>query len=115
MGTNFYAVMDAPSECPTCGHAPEPVTLHIGKRSRGWAFALHAEYRGAVPRDLEGWRKVFDQAVRIVDDCGLEYTPNEMLAIIVGDGNPEERRRQPNRLRKSNQAAGYDLVEGEFS
>lgn len=115
MGTNFYLEMP---RCPTCCH--QPPDWHIGKRSGGWAFALHVDEACC---NLERW----DAAMRmpgttIKDEYGQTLTVDEMLHIIRTHGAGERHATITPLLRggaaptwPTPPGVLYEHVEGEFS
>lgn len=76
MGTNYY--LHAEGRCPTCGHLKD--TLHIGKSSAGWCFALQ---RTEELPTLSAWIAKW-QSGKIKDEYGKEISPGEMVQIIAG-------------------------------
>lgn len=82
MGTNYYW-HDSP--CDKCGYAE---ILHIGKQSDGWLFALHVRGRDeegnvALPRDLDGWRLLFEHGDGyITDEHDGVVSAEELLRMI---------------------------------
>lgn len=90
MGTNYY-LKTAPCEC--CGLHDERNTMHIGKSSYGWCFALHV---GKWMNDtddpqeahnLEDWQELWSRdGWVIVDEYKKTVTPEEMLRIITMRG-----------------------------
>ena len=60
------------------------LTYHIGKKSYGWKFLL-SSYLTQNITTLEEWTELFKQQDnKIVDECGKEITPQEMINIIIG-------------------------------
>ena len=89
MGTNYYAFIDRPTPCSTCGHRDEGVRIHIGKSSVGWCFALHvypgdtSETGGLVIEDKAGWDAVFARPdVEIQDEDGYFVETETVLECI---------------------------------
>ena len=84
MGTNYYVVEG--ETCPTCGHGKDK-RMHIGKSSHGWCFSLHvgSVEEPDVPRNLEEWRAKWTD-MRIEDEYGDVYTPEEMERVILERG-----------------------------
>lgn len=93
MGTNYHLHKPA---CASCGH--EPPSLHIGKSSAGWVFALHVYPKEASPGvsffdqsnswgitvdDLPDWIKLFETGqYTIINEYGEHVSPSEMIKII---------------------------------
>lgn len=130
MGTNYY--LEVVHACPTCGHKPE--SLHIGKSSAGWCFALHVIPEAGI-NSLADWQARWSAPnTRIVDEYREVVTPEQMLTRItqrVGhgalDGEWYTRNHAvagPNNLARSridgshcvgHGDATYDLCTGDFS
>lgn len=87
MGTNYYWHED--SKCPTCGkHRAD--TVHIGKSSAGWVFALHV-YPDDGIHDLSDWVGRFAQGGSVIrDEYGMEIPPSRMKEIICDRGRTAE-------------------------
>lgn len=113
MGTNYYLEEKPP--CESCGRPFE--RLHIGKSSAGWVFALHV-----IPGEIDSlkdWQlRWVKPGVRIVDEYGRQFSPEDMLLIITA------RLRGDDRLMRSVPGKGHcvghgdgtwDLIDGEFS
>ena len=100
MGTNYELRL---------AHGGE--TLHIGKSSAGWAFALRVDPDRGI-NGLEDWERLWSSpGARIFDEYGRELSPREMRDQIVNRGHPMG-------LRRTGGICGpgtWDLVEGEFS
>ena len=79
MGTNFYWHPRDP--CETCRRPFE--SIHIGKSSAGWCFLLHVT---DDLRSLDDWKERWKTG-RIVDEYGVEYSPDEMIERIVDRSN----------------------------
>ena len=110
MGTNYYYYEKL--ECECC-HRPYEA-IHIGKRSSGWAFALHV-----IPGEIEGiedWIAMFYRAgSSIVDEYGRSIVPYGMIKIICG-GYDNPRRRDIRAGDCIGHGSGpWDLLVGEFS
>lgn len=58
-------------------------TLHIGKYSRGWKFALHIIPEKNI-NGLNDWKNILQNG-KIKDECGREISYDEMLTKIVGE------------------------------
>ena len=87
MGTNYYA-HDTSSICPTCNHNSGK-TLHIGKSSGGWVFALHT-----IPEEnltsLADWVTfLHGDSVMIKDECGNHVSLDTLLEVIMNRGRAE--------------------------
>ncbi len=105
MGTNYY-LNKRVRRCEECDHALEEEwhSLHIGKASAGWVFALRVygdadledewEYPFDLPDCLADWRVLFARPDMFIDDeYGREVETKEMLWWITGrrwTGDPLE-------------------------
>lgn len=79
MGTNYYWA-EAPCANP-CEHCKQE-SIHIGKSSAGWCFALHVG--DDAPDSLAGWLERFAKpGSAIRDEYGRTVTPEEMFAVIT--------------------------------
>lgn len=79
MGTNYY--MKKSGACPCCKREHE--TLHIGKSSAGWCFALHVMPERGI-NDLEDWQKLWNEpGVTIETEYGEQVTAEEMTQVIT--------------------------------
>lgn len=79
MGTNYY--MKKSGACPCCKR--EHKTLHIGKSSAGWCFALHIMPERGI-NDLEDWQKLWNEPGTIIEtEYGDQITPEEMTQVIT--------------------------------
>lgn len=83
MGTNYYATIRR-DICGHCGRADEK-TLHIGKSSGGWCFALHV-----IPEEnlnsLNDWKNLLSSQeveVAIRDEYGAFHTLEDLLNKIT--------------------------------
>lgn len=78
MGTNYYLKTKI---CPHCKAGGE--TIHIGKSSGGWYFALHVDpERGFA--NLDDWKSLFTQPnSKIFDEYNKEISVEEMLKTIT--------------------------------
>jgi hypothetical protein len=78
MGTNYYLHTGV---CPHCGRSQE--SLHIGKSSAGWCFALHVIPEAGI-KTLDDWQKKWAQSGSIIkNEYSEEISAEEMLAIIT--------------------------------
>jgi len=91
MGTNFYWLGPQEEACAHCGHQPEAESLHIGKSSYGWVFALRAH----PSRDLKNiayWYAFLEseagQEGRIVDEYYRPVTLAELRETIENRNGP---------------------------
>lgn len=135
MGTNYYLYENC---CPKCGRGD---SIHIGKDSWGWCFALHVEIHDysvpPIPSDLEGWIARFDfPGTTIKDEYGYIISRDKMLAIITNRQGLNERQLTPGEYYQNNAVPGpngllrhkldgvhciahgegtWDLIVGEFS
>lgn len=88
MGTNYYWHESGDQECPHC-HAPTK-SLHVGKSSSGWCFALRVHPAEGI-RDLDDWRRVWSGGGAIFDEYGGPVPVPDMLRVITERshrGNP---------------------------
>ena len=110
MGTNFYmkVAIETPHNCEL---------HHIGKRSYGWCFSLHANAKYNL-MDLGSWTAFLmsDKVVRIFDEYEKDYTWTEMTQIIIDDktwaGKEPQRHTRENVL--LNGEEHYDVITGHF-
>lgn len=126
MGTNYY--LEGPL-CPTCGRGPE--SLHIGKSSCGWCFALHVTDE---IESLEDWQVEWKKPGRVIkNEYGDTVSAAEMLEIITkrrgGGWDAQELKensavRGPNGLARhrvdrfhcvGHGSGTWDLIASEFS
>lgn len=131
MGTNYY--MKKSGACPCCKREHE--TLHIGKSSAGWCFALHVMPERGI-NDLEDWQKLWNEpGVTIETEYGEQVTAEEMTQVITqrsrdksvdetfrtnpgalpGPNNLLRRRVDPFGHCVKHGAGTWDCIEGEFS
>lgn len=99
MGMNYYAVVDGQRH-------------HIGKRSKGWAFALHVgeEVAGVQIRDLDDWERVFAfPNVRVLDEYG------DPADLAIRDQPFHRRQEIDGTYCIAHGAGSWDLVVGRFS
>ena len=82
MGTNFYWISDP---CAACGHSQE--SLHIGKSSAGWAFALRIHPDKGI-RTLNDWKAKWAAGGHIRDEYDQEMTVEQMLDRITNRSHP---------------------------
>lgn len=80
MGTNYYLKTEPDKTCDHCGHTVKGETLHIGKSSGGWCFALHVMPERGI-NDLEDWLALFERET-IEDEYGRPCSAAEMLSVI---------------------------------
>lgn len=128
MGTNYY-LKTAPCAC--CGLHDERNTMHIGKSSYGWCFALHV---GKWMNDaddpqeahnLEDWQALWSrEGWVIVDEYKNTVTPEEMLRIITMRGGQYGYAKEGYEAGRHNidgiicighGPGTYDYIAGEFS
>ena len=96
MGTNYYLRQNC---CAHCGRGSD--TLHIGKSSAGWVFALHVD-----PDDgranLDDWKRLFnDPTSAIYDEYGANVSVEQMLAVITQRSWPKKDDRTPDFLSRN--------------
>ena len=133
MGTNYYYTEKQPCQC--CER--EYPSLHIGKSSGGWCFALHVDDE---IKNLSDWLEKFNQdGSFITNEYGDRVTKEEMIDIItnrsIKNPNPKyawsdndyrinHAEKGPNGLARSlvdgRHCIGwgegtYDYITGEFS
>ena len=112
MGTNYYLRIDV---CPVCGRPAH--SLHVGKSSAGWAFALCTHPDEGI-YDLPDWEGAWaKENVEIWDEYDRAISPEAMKDIITN-------RSHPRGLTRSaidgwhciaHGAGTWDLMKGEFS
>jgi hypothetical protein len=92
MGTNYDWTAET-DPCESCGHAPEAETLHVGKSSAGWCFALHV-YPERNICDLDDWiRFIENSSGKIQDEYGRYVILADFLVIVMARvGRLEEER-----------------------
>lgn len=123
MGTNFYLHRPSQTRCSTCGHDPFDSSLHIGKSSYGWCFALHV-----IPEEnincLEDWkRELSKEGCEIYNEYEEKLSMEELLKIITnrGDGLYTQKGNIPIRHQidgthcVAHGEGTYDYIKGEFS
>lgn len=138
MGINYYCetgrMLEVECDCGFRHMMPE--TLHIGKSSHGWKFALHA-----IPeKGLECWKDwevVLRDAKRIFDEDGDDVTFEDMRETVLHramelDDEAKARVEETaerygyfldrrvwlfggERGRKQGEDGDYSIMEGEFS
>lgn len=108
MSTNFYTKIK---------HAENHIEkLHIGKRSVGWCFALHAIYEKDLVT-LEAWENFLkkEEVISIFDEYGKGYTQSQMIQIIKEDEIQKgDLKRHSHTEVISHGSEHYDLVIGHF-
>lgn len=82
MGTNYYYEPAPGPMCPTCKHQEPTESLHIGKSSAGWVFALRIWPEKNI-HTLEDWKMLWASGGQIRDEYGGQITPQEMLTEIT--------------------------------
>jgi hypothetical protein len=128
MGTNFYWHESGERKCSHC--KTETPSLHIGKSSAGWCFALRIHPEEGI-RELDDWKAKWESGGKIFDEYDEEISIPDMLEMITerkwdGDGwTPKDLRDNgarlgPNGLARHGYGASsgmgtYDLCTGEFS
>lgn len=71
MGTNYYLKSE------------EKPTLHIGKSSGGWTFALHIIPEEGI-NSLDDWLELFNKAENVIqNEYDESISPGEMIKIIT--------------------------------
>ena len=81
MGTNYYLNIPTGRVCPTCLHQKPSKSLHIGKSSRGWVFALRVYPEQGI-NTLDDWIPLLDTGV-IRDEYDEEFSKNDLINIIT--------------------------------
>ena len=110
MSANFYVkvAIDHPHNCEL---------HHIGKKSYGWCFSLHAIPKYDL-RELGRWTAFLmsDKVVRIFDEYENDYTWTEMVQIIIDDKtwNGKEPQRHNREGVILNGEEHYDVILGYF-
>lgn len=80
MGTNYYLEGYKPRQLSS---TPCEQTLHIGKSSYGWVFALHVIPELGI-NDFPDWIKLFhEEGTRIIDEYDREVSKFEMTSLIT--------------------------------
>lgn len=77
MGTNYYHVSEP---CEYCGRSD--MSLHIGKSSAGWCFALHV-YPESGPENLQDWIERWLKGGSIKDGGDKDVSLEDMLRVIM--------------------------------
>lgn len=87
LGTNYYW-QPPESICDSCGHSTQ--SLHIGKSSAGWVFALHVIPEQSI-LTLEDWERTWRDGSggRIEDEYGRKIDLEEMRQIITKRSFPD--------------------------
>ena len=108
MGTNYYLTI------PKCEHCNAPeTTLHIGKLSAGWVFALHAIPERKIT-GLVGWHRLFmTPNVVITNEYGKIITRREMLNTIRHPYHSGNKHHPIDEYCIANRK-GYDVFIGDF-
>ena len=112
MGTNYYTTLP---ECTACKRPAE--TLHIGKSSGGWAFALH-EIPSLGLTDWAEWLTFLTDKT-IKDEYGAHIPTSVMIEIVTQrpewqPGVPLRRADHHEFLVKHGDGT-WDVVRGAFS
>jgi hypothetical protein len=84
MSTNFYVFTMGDTTCESCGHtrADQKIDTHLGQRAAGWEFLYRADPNWTAETAYEEWTKRI-RTGQIVDEYGLEYTVEDLLAEIA--------------------------------
>lgn len=114
MGTNYY--LHQKPDCECCGRPFE--SLHIGKSSGGWCFALHV-----IPEDnintLDDWRRLWTAPGTFIrDEYGEKVSVEDMEVIITERswrGGSPMRNDIYGRHCIGYGAGTWDYITGEFS
>lgn len=121
MGTNYFYETAARDICPACGRGGEIESLHIGKSSAGWAFALHILPERNI-RSLGDWQRVWAAGGQIRDEYGEYVSVPQMLKEITERTHPRGLNRHIGRMgpddiyvKVAEGEPTYDLCEYEFS
>jgi hypothetical protein len=115
MGTNFYLETIPPPPCDCCGRPYEVERKHIGKSSAGWVFSLHIIPEEGID-DLPDWERLWTRpGVRIVDEYGEVWSPEDMRKKIAERSS--DVRRYPGGLHnfEGSGAGTWDRYTGSFS
>lgn len=128
MGTNYYLKTEA---CECCGLHNERNTMHIGKSSFGWCFALHVgDYLNDTDyppkaHSLEDWQELWSRPGWVViNEYDENIAPEKMLEIITKRGGDHGYSRKGEKTGRHNidgaHCVGhgpgtYDYIKGEFS
>ena len=90
MGTNYYAEVLRPAICQCCGQKTEDEkeTLHIGKSSGGWCFAVHVTEN--IP-DWQSWKNYLKKNnSKIYDEYDKEISLNSLINIVENRSSKTE-------------------------
>lgn len=110
MGTNYYLAARAPCEC--CGRPFD--TIHIGKSSAGWCFALHVVPENGI-NDLEDWRRLWSKDGAVIsDEYGRTLTPAEMELVITKRTFPRPKLRPYGYVNQAEFHEANGSVDGPF-
>lgn len=114
MGTNYYAQRNC---CDYCGRGDD--SLHIGKSSAGWVFALNTHPDEKIT-SLKDWLKLLSRDdVRIVDEYGKSLELEDLLERILNrhglHGTPPQRSPIDGHRVVAHGNGTYDLHRGDFS
>jgi hypothetical protein len=86
MGTNYYETAGT-DPCPHCGRGGETETLHIGKSSAGWVFAL-CIYPERGIHTLADWQERWAVGGQIRDEYGHAIDVPYLLRNITERSHP---------------------------
>ena len=93
MSTNYYAVINKVMV--------NPETIHIGKKSSGWLFAINDCEKFHTFSQLKKWLKANtekEQKYKIFNEYNDELTADEMIKIIE-DGQTEKNINNPDNFK----------------
>lgn len=111
MGTNYYLHQKDP--CKHCGRAYE--SLHIGKSSGGWAFALHVDPENYI-NTLDDWRRLWNEpGTYIYDEDNEVISIEEMERCITQRGKNLRRHDLHDGFCVGRGEGTWDYVQGYFS
>ena len=115
MGTNYYCetgrTLEVECDCGFTHFMPE--TLHIGKSSWGWKFALHAiPAKGLL--DWSDWLAVLEKSPRIFDEYGEECSLEEMKKEVLDRGRRDLSKDAIANMRSTAEKYGYALDEEKW-
>lgn len=87
MGTNYYYETAGEAPCEHCGRGGGTETLHIGKSSAGWVFAL-CIYPERGIHSLADWQRLWAAGGQIRDEYGDVCPAGIVLETITQRSHP---------------------------
>lgn len=83
MGTNYYFNIEAPPPCECCGRHYEEDSIHIGKSSAGWHFALHVIPEKGLNSFCDWFEFLHNTKGNIVDEYGNIVSIEQLVLTIL--------------------------------